>query len=253
VHLSKHKSILASHHRLACSICKQTILDYSSVKSLLPKRRQYQLNVLLQQSPLTNALCPAAGCMTVSHLKCLANAFLSQTTDTGIGMIPRGGKCTSCRKYVLWGDVVRGCYRRASTSGMACEPDETDDGEPSNKDTGATTIPGRHAIHHSRPKKATKMVRRQPRKQNSSSSEGEFFDFDQIKNPVSGSDVESDVVPLRNPRPPLCTVARTATKSGEKTSVSVNAANRAPVVGDGMVNERRTGTDSTSKLGSFLI
>lgn len=27
--------------------------------------------------------------------------------------MPRGGTCNDCNKYVLWGDVVRGCYRRA--------------------------------------------------------------------------------------------------------------------------------------------
>ena len=27
-------------------------------------------------------------------------------------MIPRGGTCKRCNEYVLWGDIVRGCYRR---------------------------------------------------------------------------------------------------------------------------------------------
>lgn len=30
-------------------------------------------------------------------------------------MIPRGGTCRSCHKYVLWGDVVRGCFRRRTS------------------------------------------------------------------------------------------------------------------------------------------
>ena len=27
-------------------------------------------------------------------------------------MVPRGGDCKSCKEYTLWGDVIRGCYRR---------------------------------------------------------------------------------------------------------------------------------------------
>ena len=27
-------------------------------------------------------------------------------------MVPRGGHCKSCMEYTLWGDVIRGCYRR---------------------------------------------------------------------------------------------------------------------------------------------
>ena len=27
-------------------------------------------------------------------------------------MVPRGGHCKSCKEYTLWGDVIRGCYRR---------------------------------------------------------------------------------------------------------------------------------------------
>ena len=27
-------------------------------------------------------------------------------------MLPRGGECPSCTEYVLWGDVIRACYRQ---------------------------------------------------------------------------------------------------------------------------------------------
>lgn len=27
-------------------------------------------------------------------------------------MLPRGGTCTSCKNYTLWGDIVKGCFRR---------------------------------------------------------------------------------------------------------------------------------------------
>jgi hypothetical protein len=29
--------------------------------------------------------------------------------------VPRGGECISCREYTLWGDVIRGCYRRSAS------------------------------------------------------------------------------------------------------------------------------------------
>ena len=42
---------------------------------------------------------------------CLSEHFLnSQITNNGL--VPRGGICTSCSTYVLWGDIIRGCYRR---------------------------------------------------------------------------------------------------------------------------------------------
>ena len=34
-------------------------------------------------------------------------------------MIPRGGHCKSCKQYTLWGDVIRGCYRRMPPSEAA--------------------------------------------------------------------------------------------------------------------------------------
>jgi len=47
----------------------------------------------------------------VSHLTCLSKHFLT-SQGTNNGLVPRGGTCTSCHAYTLWGDIVRGCYRR---------------------------------------------------------------------------------------------------------------------------------------------
>jgi structure-specific endonuclease subunit SLX1 len=60
-------------------------------------------------------------CTSTAHLSCLAREFLSDA-ETPHEMIPRGGRCPSCREYVLWGDVIRGCYRRYA-GGTAVEPD----------------------------------------------------------------------------------------------------------------------------------
>ena len=66
---------------------------------------------LVEQSPLSTALCPSSNCHVVSHLKCLSQYFINQQ-DKPTTMVPRGGHCKSCKDYTLWGDVIRGCYRR---------------------------------------------------------------------------------------------------------------------------------------------
>lgn len=64
-----------------------------------------------QQDPLTIALCPTPTCHALSHLTCLATHFLTQELRS-CAIIPRGGDCSGCREWVLWGDVVRGADRR---------------------------------------------------------------------------------------------------------------------------------------------
>ncbi|KAG8737899.1 Slx4p interacting protein [Ceratobasidium sp. 414] len=44
---------------------------------------------------------------------CLSESFRGGPPKLTTPLIPRGGVCDECNKYVLWGDVIRGCYRRA--------------------------------------------------------------------------------------------------------------------------------------------
>ncbi|KAF8972892.1 hypothetical protein BDZ97DRAFT_1649124, partial [Flammula alnicola] len=90
--LAKNTSLMASGQSLECSICHEPLLNPST-------------------DPLSTTLCPSTGCVAVSHLKCLSEKFLSEEPGR-TAMIPRGGHCQSCGNYTLWGDVVRGCYRR---------------------------------------------------------------------------------------------------------------------------------------------
>lgn len=84
------------------------------------------------QSPLDYALCPSSSssCRAVTHLRCLAQDFLhsqpakSSTIDISHTLVPRGGNCRSCHEYILWGDVIRGCYRRQK--GGVVQPEEAD-------------------------------------------------------------------------------------------------------------------------------
>ncbi|KAF7362092.1 Structure-specific endonuclease subunit SLX1 [Mycena venus] len=173
-HLAKNTALLASNRRLTCSICNKDILNYST-------------------DPLKTTLCPTTGCTTVSHLSCLSENFLlSQTSDTG--MIPRGGHCRSCRTYVLWGDIIRGMYRR-SAGGAILEEEEGDDDALflSDIESDAALLPKTSKAKGKA--KAASPNRRGPL-QEDESSEGEAFDFD------VGSSSESESLSPRKPGRP---------------------------------------------------
>lgn len=81
------------------------------------------------QDTLSVALCPAPSCTATSHLSCLCSDFLKHehTSPEGPAIVPRGGECRSCQTYVLWGDVIRGCYRRKGGGAPASESDNDGD------------------------------------------------------------------------------------------------------------------------------
>ncbi|KAH9903301.1 hypothetical protein C8Q73DRAFT_46632 [Cubamyces lactineus] len=103
-HLRKASTVLSPGRRLRCSICRENIAH---------------------DDPLATALCPADACRAVSHLACLSRRFLEEQPSSSSDIIPRGGTCAECQTYVLWGDVIRGCYRRHK--GGATPEDEPDE------------------------------------------------------------------------------------------------------------------------------
>ncbi|OJT12213.1 Structure-specific endonuclease subunit slx1 [Trametes pubescens] len=111
-HLQKGTSLFSPPSRLQCSICHGDISHNTD--------------------PLTTALCPTNGCKSVTHLACLSRDFLNSAPSTSSDIIPRGGTCKSCHSYILWGDVIRGCYRRhqggATPENEPEEPDDQEDG-----------------------------------------------------------------------------------------------------------------------------
>lgn len=117
-HLAKHKSMHSSTH--ACAVCNEH-LD------------------LRTTDPLTLALCPSKSCTSIAHLSCLANKFmsteLSRAPESTRSILPRGGDCPGCSQYVLWGDIVKGCYRRHVGKAVAAEADAEaeNDGQISKK------------------------------------------------------------------------------------------------------------------------
>ncbi|KAJ7078857.1 hypothetical protein B0H15DRAFT_526893 [Mycena belliarum] len=159
-YLAKNTALLASNRRLTCSVCQGDLSNYST-------------------DPLNTTLCPATGCMAVSHLSCLAEDFLSsQAPDTG--MIPRGGRCSSCNTYVLWGDIVRGMYRRSAGGALAAPEGDDDALFLSDIEPDAAPAPrspkarGKAKATVASPKRGRSRLRAL---QEDESSEGEVFDF----------------------------------------------------------------------------
>jgi len=110
-HMQKSSSIRTIPHDPECMICSMPVENYHS-------------------EPPKVALCPSGDCRAVSHLSCLAADFLSSDSLQSSGLLPRGGNCKSCGSYVLWGDVIRGCYRRHQ-GGKAPQLEESDHEEGS--------------------------------------------------------------------------------------------------------------------------
>lgn len=127
-------------------------------------------------------------------------------------MIPRGGHCKSCRTYVLWGDIVRGMYRRSAGGALGEEEDGDEDGLFLS-DIESDAIPAAPARKSPKAKGKAKAVdspkrgRPRPVLQEEESSEGEAFDFN-----VSSSTESEPPSPRKRSRtrkiPPAATDAR---------------------------------------------
>lgn len=74
-------------------------------------------------------LCVYQDCASISHLRCLAASFLKHEQSSS--MVPRGGECPSCGEWTLWGDLIRGCYRRktGAVSAVAKEAEDLSEDE----------------------------------------------------------------------------------------------------------------------------
>lgn len=131
----------------------------------LPHKNSYR------QNPLDYALCPSSGCISVSHLHCLAKDF-RKVNSPPTDLIPRGGNCNSCGSYVLWGDIIRGCYRR-QRGGVVLESEvdaEEDEESGSSEDVDPQPSQGRKRG------RKPKIKASQP----AEGSEHESFDLDAI-------------------------------------------------------------------------
>jgi hypothetical protein len=149
------------------------------------------------------ALCPTPTCTATTHLLCLSRHFLKEE-DTSL--IPRGGVCVCCKSYVLWGEVIKGCYRRSEgIADMTNKRNEDVLGFTNELDLGSEA--GAELLHVSPPKcgrsrkamggpakpKQTKGTKRKSKllAHPAVSDEGEFFDL----NAISSDDEEDGVRP----------------------------------------------------------
>ncbi|EKM57134.1 uncharacterized protein PHACADRAFT_172822 [Phanerochaete carnosa HHB-10118-sp] len=206
-HLYKAYSLAGPYY---CSVCKEPITDFPS-------------------NALDIALCPAPGCKSLSHLTCLAKSFVPSTSVSSTApLIPRGGCCTACKIYVLWGDVVRGCYRIHKGGAVEVledsedEMSEEDEGMDTDADTDAMDVDSEKHSELKTPKEKGKAKPRviattkprgrsrkavdakEPKAKDSRikparvpvpaiEEEGEFFDIDNIGSSDSGS--TADIIP----------------------------------------------------------
>ncbi|KAL1734798.1 hypothetical protein EV714DRAFT_201808 [Schizophyllum commune] len=198
-YLAKSTAVAASASRPACSICGEQITEYTL-------------------DPLTTTLCPTTGCMSTAHLMCLSQDWLAAEPDNQ-GLIPRGGHCSDCKSYVLYGDIIRGSYRRAAGKAVVLEEDDEDgngqeeeeediseeDGDlpvagPSRAVRGGsssrgkrTPSPRKKTVTRGKTATASGKRARKVAVVGNDSSEGEAFDFD-----VSGSSDEGGSAPAKS-------------------------------------------------------
>ncbi|KAG6862348.1 hypothetical protein C0995_016046 [Termitomyces sp. Mi166 len=150
----------------------------------------------------------------VSHITCLSKKFLASDISA---LIPRGGTCSSCNTYTLWGDIIRGSYRRMA-GGTSVEIEEEEDlpnlseDEPYASDSEVySELPSPNTKATKRKTKAMTTRIRKPRQEARKvafSSEGELFDFDGISSP--------DETPRKRGRPPKVVSSSIVTPSKQK-------------------------------------
>ncbi|KAL1680464.1 hypothetical protein EV122DRAFT_207669 [Schizophyllum commune] len=229
-YLAKSTAVAASLTKPLCSVCGEQITEYTS-------------------DPLTTTLCPTTGCMSTAHLVCLSQEWLAAEPDNQ-GLIPRGGHCRECKSYVLYGDIIRGSYRRAAGKAVVLEDDDEDgngqeeveediseeDGDlpvagPSRAIRGGSSSRGKRTPSPrkktvSRGKTATASGKRAGKVAvvGNDSSEGEAFDFD-----VSGSSNEEDAPTIPRSKLVLKPSCRAAGKA--KATTAGKAKETAPTRG----------------------
>jgi len=108
----------------------------------------------------------------------------SQASHTQI--IPRGGKCPSCHSYTLWGDIIRGCYRRRGGPTQSEKEDDEDEDAASAAEGNAAV--GSPVMRRSKGNPLVDRGKRRRLRANADTSpdmsdEEEFLDLD-----VSGTD-----------------------------------------------------------------
>ena len=270
-HLAKFSSLLSSTSSLRCEICTE---ELSFRHPIAP------------EDHLAISLCPNSECHGLMHVACLSQHFLEEERDqsspgTGTSqLIPRGGHCPSCKSYTLWGDVIRGCYRRfiGAKSGVEATVQEEEDagievesdGDPvlsMNSDTPPVkankekakvrTSPKRPSprrkTKNDSPSKNKKAGPSKLKRRASSSDSGEVFDMDVISSdsdaPVRGA---SPAIKRTRGRPRLVDAPRKLKTSSRAMHSHVGGLDESGSPST-PVSTRRSGSNKDHETGSRKI
>ncbi|KAL1695093.1 hypothetical protein GGG16DRAFT_45965 [Schizophyllum commune] len=247
-YLAKSTAVAASSTKPTCSVCGETINEYTS-------------------DPLTTTLCPTTGCMSTAHLMCLSQEWLAAEPDNQ-GLIPRGGHCRECKSYVLYGDIIRGSYRRAAGKAVVLEDDDEDgngareeeEEEDISEDDGDLPVAGpSRAVRGGSSSRGKRTP--SPRKKTvtrgkttavrgkragkiavvgNDSSEGEAFDFD-----VSGSSDEEDAPTILMSKP----VPKPTSRAAGKVKASTAGQARPPTLNRSRGRPRKDAADTSEGEG----
>ncbi|KAI0786976.1 hypothetical protein C8Q75DRAFT_255636 [Abortiporus biennis] len=215
-HLKKASSVAS----MKCSVCRKPI-----------SQSEYK------EHTLTIALCPTTTCTSVAHLDCLASHFLaapgpSSTDASKSELIPRGGCCPSCHTYILWGDVIRGCYRRHQGDAIAL-----DDVEDEDADDDADKVSNTQQDVSNQKSKRGRSKKLHALAEEEEESEGELFDLDDIPGSSDG-----DHHPVRRTGLRTQTAKSTITKRKSKAKSTSTRITPAPssVPGPSMLPTSKT-------------
>jgi structure-specific endonuclease subunit SLX1 len=81
-HVEKGKDVMAFEREGECAVCHMDLEHDAGIY----------------------ALCPSAGCESVTHLTCLSKHFLQGEEDS---LVPIKGNCPSCKAELRWVDVIK--------------------------------------------------------------------------------------------------------------------------------------------------
>ncbi|KAH7106977.1 hypothetical protein BKA62DRAFT_223979 [Auriculariales sp. MPI-PUGE-AT-0066] len=127
-HLNKFQRMQTNSKAHCCAVCHEAI-------------------DLTKDDPLRIALCPTAACSSVAHLVCLAEHFSKHQNQTQVrSMLPRGGECPDCQEYILFGDIVKGSYRRRLGHAVEAQPEPEQVDGPDEDESSEGEMPGKEGL-----------------------------------------------------------------------------------------------------------
>jgi len=160
-------------------------------------------------------------------------------------MVPRGGRCKSCKQYTVWGDIIRGCYRRMPPSEVAnplLDIDTDDMFVSDNLEVRGKTMPSGRTKKSASPTKHRKSSKEKGKQRlwsgsTSKSHESEIFDLSNLVTSSESEDISGPV--KRKPGRPRKILTELSPPSVRQLSPKDGGKQRRPVANS--VSRTRTG------------